>query len=71
MKCELLGDCGLAILQKAAATGKNSAIVLSHLEKSMKNDPQLALDFMLSTPLDMGAFDLSLRYTSAYVVSTS
>ena len=39
--------------------GKNSAMrVLSHLEKSMKNDPQLALDFVLSTPLDMGAFDL-------------
>jgi hypothetical protein len=39
--------------------GKGAAMkALGHLEKYMRNDPQLALDFVLSTPLDMGAFDL-------------
>ena len=43
---------------------------LRHLEKCMQNDPQLALDFVLSTPLDMGAFDLHSCVTLLPLLST-
>lgn len=52
-------------------SGKDAAMkALSHIEKQLDKDRQLAVDFVMNTPLDMGAFDLHSCVTLLPMLST-